>query len=138
VRRAVFVFLGACWTGDVPAPVPLVVPPPPVHAKRHKPVEVTSGDPVRGRDLSVRKGCVNCHTIDGKPRIGPTWRGIWGTTVLTSDGRSVRVDDGYVRRSILFPQADVVASYPPVMPSFRGHLNDEELDDLVAFIISLK
>ena len=34
----------------------------------------------QGRALADAKGCVACHTIDGSPRVGPTWKGLYGKT----------------------------------------------------------
>ena len=46
-------------------------------------------------------------------------------------------DDAYVRESILDPARLVVAGYNPLMPPYRGHLADAEVDDLVAYLHSL-
>ncbi len=92
----------------------------------------------RGAELARSKGCVQCHTVDGSARIGPTWLHAWGSTITTEDGRRVDVDDAYVRRSMLQSQADLVKGFPPVMPSFEGMLKPDEQDDLVAYIHSLR
>jgi cytochrome c551/c552 len=91
-----------------------------------------------GHKLYENKGCVQCHTIDGTPRVGPSWKGIWGSTVTAGDGATRTVDAAYVRESIMTPQAFVVATFPPVMPTFGGALKDHEIDALTAFIESLK
>jgi cytochrome c oxidase subunit 2 len=44
------------------------------------------------------------------------------------------VDEEYLRRSILEPQADIVAGFQPVMPTYSGTLTPEDIDALVAFI----
>ncbi|RME77164.1 MAG: cytochrome c oxidase subunit II, partial [Planctomycetota bacterium] len=32
-----------------------------------------------GRKIYEGKGaCIACHTIDGSPRVGPSWKGLWG------------------------------------------------------------
>lgn len=91
-----------------------------------------------GAQLYQRKGCVSCHTVDGSPRVGPTWKGIWGTTVTGRDGTTRHVDEEYLRESIKSAQAFVVAGYPPTMPSFEGQLRPRELDALVVYIKSLE
>jgi cytochrome c oxidase subunit 2 len=50
----------------------------------------------------------------------------------------VTVDEGYVRESILQPQAKIVTGFPPTMPSFSGQISDQEIDEVIAYIKSLK
>ena len=38
----------------------------------------------------------------------------------------------------LFPDAKIVAGFKPIMPSFRGQLDEEEIVQLIAFLKSLK
>lgn len=98
-----------------------------------------AGNPVTvGAKLYLNKGCVTCHTTDGSPRVGPSWKGIWGTSVKLDDGSTRTVDATYVRESVLHPQSFARPGYPPVMPSFEGQLRDRELAALVAYIESLR
>jgi cytochrome c oxidase subunit 2 len=92
-----------------------------------------------GKKLYQVKGCSACHTIDGSARVGPTWKGIWGTTVTSHDGKTRLVDENFVRESILAPQAFVLKGFPPAtMPSFEGQLREREIEALIRFIESLK
>ena len=50
---------------------------------------------------------------------------------------TVLADENYLRESILNPPARIVASYAPLMPSFRGQLSDEQVDHLITYIKSL-
>src|SRR5258708_2874517 len=74
---------------------------------------------VQGQKLYASKGCVACHTTTGARLVGPTWKGIWGKAESTDKGE-VKVDENYVRESILDPQAKLVTGFPPTMPTFRG------------------
>lgn len=85
-----------------------------------------------GEALVQDKGCVSCHSATGEQRTGPTWKGIWGTEVELSDGRTVAVDRAYVARSVGDPSADVVDGFSAVMPTFD--LTDTEIDQLVAYL----
>lgn len=93
----------------------------------------------KGLVLMKNKGCVACHSLDGSRIVGPSFKGIYGTdvTVLT-DGkeRTLRVDDDYVRRSILQPSADIVKGYPPSMPPQQ--VTDDDVKDITEYIKSLK
>jgi cytochrome c oxidase subunit 2 len=92
-----------------------------------------------GRMLYEKKGCVQCHTIDGTPRVGPTFlQKDWGKNILMNDGSQVKMDENYVRESLMAPQAKARPGYPPTMPSFEGQLKDKEIDGIIAFLKSLK
>ncbi len=54
------------------------------------------------------------------------------------DGQKVTVDENYVRESILEPQAKIVNGYPPVMPSFKGVVSDEDISAIIAYMKTLK
>ncbi len=91
-----------------------------------------------GAMLYEKKGCVACHTADGGVRVGPTFKGAFGTEAAMADGSKVKVDENYLRESILYPQAKARPGYPPSMPSFEGQLKEKEIEGLIAFIKSLK
>lgn len=98
-----------------------------------------AGKVLLGQKLYTRKGCMACHSVDGSPRVGPSWKGIWGTTVKGADGSERSVDQAYVKESILTPQAFTVVGFPPgTMPAFDGQLSEIELASLVAYIQSLQ
>ena len=94
-----------------------------------------------GQALFTQYGCSGCHQAG---RIGgggtvraPSLNGVYGSPVPLADGSTVFADDQYLRDSILMPAKQLVASYPPVMPSFAGQLGEEDLIKLIAFIKSL-
>lgn len=91
-----------------------------------------------GKKLYTSKGCLACHSVDGKPGIAPTFKGLYGTTEELSDGKKVKVDDNYIRQSILNPQAQITKGYPPVMPTFKGQVSEKDIIGLIEFIKSLK
>ena len=92
-------------------------------------------EPVKPSKDALALGCASCHTVDGSRAEGPTWKGLYGSTVTLSDGRTVTVDDAYIRRAIRDPQADVAPGYPTAMPTID--VTDAELDRLVAYIKGL-
>ena len=98
--------------------------------KRMTPVE-------GGRLLYQRRGCTQCHSVDGSARVGPSFQGTFGTEQALADGSQVKVDENYLRESMLQPLAKVRAGYKPVMPTYQGQLKNEEIDALIAFIKSL-
>jgi cytochrome c oxidase subunit 2 len=49
----------------------------------------------------------------------------------------MRADERYIRDCILIPTTQVVAGFSPVMPSFKGQLDEEDLMRIIAYIKSL-
>jgi cytochrome c oxidase subunit 2 len=90
-----------------------------------------------GADLFAAKACNTCHRIDTAARA-PILAGLPGRTVRLQDGRTVIADDGYIRESILDPQARIVAGYQPIMPTFKDQLSEDDLIQLLTYIKSLK
>ena len=91
-----------------------------------------------GQKIYKEKGCNACHSIDGSVIVGPSFKGIYGHTVELQDGSKVDVDENYIRQSILEPQSQMVKGFPPVMPSFKGILSDDDVTAVIAYIKTLK
>ena len=93
-----------------------------------------SADPLvtRGGALAQSKGCVACHSIDGRTIVGPTWKGLYGKTETFVDGATAKVDDEFLKRFIRDPAARPIKGFAPVMP--KVELSDAEVDALVAYI----
>jgi cytochrome c oxidase subunit II len=89
-----------------------------------------------GKRVYEKQGCNACHTVDGTPKIGPTWKGLWGKTEHLQSGSSTTVDENYVRKSILDPQADIVAGMPNSMPVTK--LSDREITGVIEYLKTLK
>jgi cytochrome c oxidase subunit II len=101
--------------------------------------EIEDMPPVQlGEAMYKQFGCAACHTLDGSPNTGPTFKGLFGRTEALVGGRQQVVDENYIRDSILMPQKDIVQGYPPQMPSFQGQLSDKKIDGLIAYIKTLK
>lgn len=88
----------------------------------------------QGKTLAEAKGCFACHTVDGSPRVGPTWKGLYGKTETMADGSTAKVDEAYLRAFIRNPKARVVKGFAPIMPTFD--LSEQELTALVTYIES--
>src|SRR5512145_1991272 len=67
------------------------------------------GDPVaRGKAVAETNGCTGCHSVDGSPLVGPSFKGMWGKTEPLESGKQVVVDARYFVRSVKDPDHDVV------------------------------
>jgi len=89
-----------------------------------------------GARLFQQFGCQACHRADGSGR-GPSVVGLIGKSVALENKQTVTADEGYIRESIINPQAKIVAGYPPIMPPFKGLIAEDGLLQIVAYIRSL-
>jgi cytochrome c oxidase subunit 2 len=97
-----------------------------------------------GKVLYMRYGCSGCHGGNGAggseaPSTvrAPSLVGLYGSPVPLSNGSVVRADDRYLHDSIVLPDEQIVAGYAPIMPSFSGQIDEEDLLKLIAYIKSL-
>lgn len=90
-----------------------------------------------GARIAAQRGCLRCHSVDGVPHLGPTWAGVFGTTVPLAGGASIRVDEAYLTESMMDPQRRLRLGFPPTMPTYRGLLDAGEVAALVEYIRSL-
>jgi len=127
----IFGFLiSACKSEPTAAPYTPGAPPPTIAPT---PTEVIPGDPVAGKVVFDRE-CAECHSTDTQVTIvGPT---------LYEAGK--KFDQEYVRDSIVKPKEyESEAERPPLnaptMPEdIAEHLTDNELENVIAYVLSLK
>jgi cytochrome c oxidase subunit 2 len=92
---------------------------------------------LEGRKLFLKLQCVSCHSADAHARA-PVLENLFSSTVHLRDGSTVIADEGYIRESILKPRAKIVAGWEPIMPTFQGQVDEEDLIKLIAYIKSLR
>jgi cytochrome c oxidase subunit 2 len=92
----------------------------------------------QGRIVHETKGCVACHTADGTVKIGPSHKGLYGSQVQLTNGKSVVADENFIRKHIENPNSATVKGYAQVMPTFKGLMSEVEMNALIAYIKSLK
>ncbi len=92
-----------------------------------------------GERLFRQYHCSGCHGENPSVRA-PRLEGVYGGPVPIEDGEDVRIiqaDERYIRDSILLPKQEIVAGYEPLMPSYAGQINDEDLLKIIAYIKSI-
>jgi cytochrome c oxidase subunit 2 len=98
-------------------------------------------DEAWGKKLYRENACITCHSVDCSKGTGPSWKGLWGSTVelnaaLSGGVGSAKFDESYVHESIHKPLAKVVAGFNPVMPPYT--LSDKQVDAIIAYMKTLK
>lgn len=86
-----------------------------------------------GKAVLEAQGCRACHQI-GNTTLAPELEGIYGTKVQLASGASVKVDDNYIRESILISTAKIVKGYQPVMPPYQGIVKEDEVKAIIDYI----
>ncbi len=90
--------------------------------------------------------CASCHTNNGGPNTGPTWKGIFGREVQFADGTSYTKEQmsdpdffaNYIRESVRVPGARIVKGFANNMtPYGPSQVSDKQLDGIIAYMKSL-
>ncbi|TPQ38047.1 MULTISPECIES: cytochrome c oxidase subunit II [Cupriavidus] len=90
----------------------------------------------RGRALFRHYGCAACHDA-GATVQAPRLDGLMGRTVTLQDGRAVTADAAYVRDAILMPHKDIVAGYAPIMPTYQGQIDEQDILAIIEYLRSM-
>lgn len=94
-----------------------------------------------GERLLTERGCLSCHSLYGNKTVGPTLKGLFGSTVNVTTGGSKRAmvaDSAYIFESIVNPNADVAEGYASTMPPGRNILSDDEIGEIIVYLKTLK
>ena len=91
-----------------------------------------------GKLLYESKGCITCHTLDGTRGNCPSWKGIFGGMNKMADGRTMQVDENYIRHTMYEPNTMQLPGFEAIMPSFQGLLRPREELALIEFIKTVK
>ena len=87
-----------------------------------------AGDPAAGKEIFASAGCGTCHTLQDA--------GTNGTVGPNLDDVLKGKDAGFIRESIVDPDAEIAPGFQPgIMPqTFGDQLDDKQLSDLVAYL----
>ncbi len=91
--------------------------------------------------LLKEKGCITCHSTDGSQKIGPSFKNLESGKVVViaeEEEKEITIDEDYLRRAIMDPNADIVKGYTKyMMPDNKGKISDEELELMVKYLKSI-
>jgi cytochrome c oxidase subunit II len=86
--------------------------------------------------LFNRLGCATCH-VANDTGTAPSLVGIYGKPETLRDGSTRMVDETLIRQAIIEPNSILLPHYSPIMPTFKGQVNEEQILQLMAYIKSL-
>lgn len=132
--------LAACGTQNPPTTSGAgenAAPPAQTQPADSKADAATDPEAAKGKLVFVQTGCNACHMSPAVGKDFPDLRGLYGSKVKLADGSTVIADEAYLREAITNPNKQVVAGYPPSMPPY-GYLKEEQVNQLIAYIKSLK
>jgi len=117
-----------------------VMEPAEYEAWRSGQVKAAQAEPLagQGKALVEKYGCLACHSIDGTAKVGPSFKGLSGSTVELEGGGAALADEDYLKESIYEPGAKVVKGYRNIMPSFKGTMADDDTRSVIIYIETLK
>jgi cytochrome c oxidase subunit 2 len=105
-------------------------------------VPVKKLDNSLGLKVLEKNGCIACHSTNGTKLVGPTFKGLYGSTIdVTTNGtnRKVTVDSVYIESSIYDPNLDIAVGYPQgVMKSYKGIIKEKDIQLMNEYLKTLK
>jgi cytochrome c oxidase subunit II len=94
-----------------------------------------------GLKIMINQGCNACHSSDGSKIVGPSYLNLFGEMqVVIKDGKEVtiKVDEEYIKRAILDPNAEIVKGYPKgLMQSYKSALSDDDISKIIEYLKAL-
>ena len=148
----VAIFIAACGSDDaevVPTPIfeptsapagdvpdaPVATTPPAAEPEPTAAPAALVGDPSNGETVFGSAGCSGCHSTGSNQVVGPGLSGVGTTAETRVDGLSATE---YLTTSIVSPNDFVVDGFSGIMPgSFGDSLSEQEIADLVSYLVSL-
>jgi mono/diheme cytochrome c family protein len=124
-----------------PVPTPTTTTTASTQSSAVGPVAVTPALVGRGKAIYTADGCSACHSLTGSSSVGPSFKGLAGSAVTLTSGKTVNAGDAYLERSIADADAEIVKGYRAgVMSAAIGSYDlaakPDDIRALVAFIKS--
>ena len=103
------------------------------------PTEAAPGS--EGLKIMINQGCNACHSTDGSRIVGPSYLNLFGekqTVIREGKEVMVTVDEEYIKKAIMEPNAEVVKGYPKdLMQSYKDILTDDDIAKIIEYLKSM-
>jgi len=92
-----------------------------------------------GGNLAIADGCSTCHTEAQSSRLGPSFYSFAGHDVRLASGRTVLVNEAFVKRELENPEREPMSGYSPrlmwnTLRRLHVHLDRHSIEALAAFV----
>lgn len=87
-----------------------------------------------GEQLITTYECVSCHSVENEIFLAPSFRNLYGSARVLSDGSVVEANEGYLIESMQYPAAKIVRGFRSEMPSYRDLMSDAEMQSVVEYL----
>jgi len=100
--------------------------------------------PIEPEGLTILKknACTGCHSLDGSKVVSSSFKGLYGSnkTVITDgEERTIKADNEYIKRSIFYPEKDVVKGYSKgIMKSYKGIVSESDITLICDYLKTIK
>jgi len=97
----------------------------------------TGKEQLKGLKIINDNACTGCHSLDGSIIVGPSFKGLYGTEkIVITNGKEhkVKVDDEYIKNSIINPESDIVKDFQPAMGSYKDVLTDDDIKQIIEYL----
>jgi cytochrome c oxidase subunit 2 len=103
-------------------------------------VSAASSNP--GFTVLQNNACTGCHSIDGSALVGPSFKGLFGSTIeVKTNGvlHKVKVDEEYIETSIYDPDKDIAKDFTPgIMKPYTNIIKDNDIKLINDYLKTLK
>jgi len=103
-------------------------------------VNAASSNP--GFAVLQNNACTGCHSIDGSKLVGPSFKGLFGSTIeVKTNGvlHKVKVDEEYIKTSVYDPDKDIAKDFTSgIMKPYKNIIKDSDLKLINEYLKTLK
>jgi cytochrome c oxidase subunit II len=105
-------------------------------------IAATEGDPARGEQIYRTSACIGCHVIEGVSfgQIGPNLttfgsRTSLGAGLYPNDQQHLSL---WIKNSPAMKPGSLMPPFAPNLPGTMGNLDDQQIADIAAYLLSLR
>lgn len=90
-----------------------------------------------GLAVMQNNACTGCHSLDGSPLVGPSFKGLFGSkriVIENGEEKTVVADSNYIKESIMAPDKQVVKGFKPgMMRAYSTVIKEDDLKSIIVY-----